>query len=142
MNKKILIIIILVIILGSIIFIYFTNKKNNLLELTFNEVKEKIDNKESYILCLSRTTCSHCQDYLPRLKRIANKYNVKIYYTEIDKYDDNTYNEFQKTISFDGATPTTIFFKNGEEKTTATRIEGDVSEDKILEKIKQNGFLK
>ena len=44
--------------------------------------------------------------------------------------------------SFDGATPTTIFFKDGEEKTTATRIEGDVTEEKIITKIKQNGFIK
>ena len=33
------------------------------------------------------------------------------------------------------------FIKNGEEKTTATRIEGDVSTDKIIDKLKKNGFI-
>jgi len=49
--------------------------------------------------------------------------------------------KFNKLISFDGGTPVTIFIKNGEEKTTATRIEGDVSTDKIIDKLKKNGFI-
>ena len=49
--------------------------------------------------------------------------------------------KFNNLISFDGGTPVTIFIKNGEEKTTATRIEGDVSTDKIIDKLKKNGFI-
>ena len=47
-----------------------------------------------------------------------------------------------KKFSFDGGTPTTIFFKDGEEKTTATRIEGDISIERTIDKFKKNGFIK
>ena len=50
--------------------------------------------------------------------------------------------KINKLISFDGGTPVTIFIKNGEEKTTATRIEGDISIERTIDKFKKNGFIK
>ena len=47
----------------------------------------------------------------------------------------------KKKLSLDGSTPITIFFKEGTEKTTATRIEGNVKSEKIIEKLKSNGFI-
>ena len=54
--------------------------------------------------------------------------------------DSDTTTELKKQFSFSG-TPTTIFVINGEEKTAATRINGDVSEEKIISKLKSNGFI-
>ena len=102
----------------------------------------QIDNKESFVLCVSRTTCSHCQSYKPKLQKVANKYNIKIYYTDIDTYNKDELNDFNSRITFDGGTPVTLFIKNGEEKTTATRIIGDVSSEKIIDKLKKNDFIK
>ena len=62
----------------------------------------------------------------------------------IDNADTLTkeeYQDFKTKLSFDGGTPTTIFFKNAEEKTTATRIEGNIKTEKIIEKLKNNGFI-
>lgn len=143
-NKKILVFgVIIIIILGGLLMYFFKDKifYKNFIRLDYTEIKEKINNKENFILCVSREKCSHCQDYKPKLKKVSNKYSIKIYYTDIDTYNDKDSKDFYKIISFDGATPTTIFFKDGEEKTTATRIEGDVSEEKIITKIKQNGFI-
>ena len=109
-------------------------------EITFL-VKEKIDNKEDFVLCVSRTTCIHCQDYKPKLKKVGYKYKIDIYYIDVDLLNDDELKMFKNTVSFDGSTPITIFFKNGEEKTTATRIEGDVSEEKLINKLKTNGFI-
>ena len=39
-------------------------------------------------------------------------------------------------------TPTVIFYKNGKEETTAARIIGDTSKDKIVAKFKASGFIK
>ena len=75
------------------------------------------------------------------INEFYNKYNINIYYTDIDKYTKTDLKKFNNLISFDGGTPVTIFIKNGEEKTTATRIEGDVSTDKIIDKLKKNGFI-
>ena len=81
------------------------------------------------------------QQVKPKLKKVAKEYNTIIYYTNTDSFTDTQYEEFKKIFSFDGGTPTTIFFKKGEEKTTANRIEGNVKIDKIINKLKNNGFI-
>lgn len=140
-KKYLLIAFILIVILGIIIGYFLFSMNDNLVRLSYDEIMEKIDNKESFILCISRTTCSHCNVYKPKLRKVANKYDIKIYYTDVDKYSKNDLKDFNSKISFDGGTPTTLFIKNGEEKTTATRIEGDVSIEKIVDKLKKNGFI-
>ena len=128
-------------VLGVGIGYLLFNSNNNLIKLDYSDLENKIENKEDFVVCISRTTCSHCNDYKPKLKKIANKYKINIYYTDIDKYSKTELEKFNNLISFDGGTPVTIFIKNGEEKTTATRIEGDVSTDKIIDKLKKNGFI-
>ncbi len=133
----------ILIILVCILLFILGRKKDyqSILNIGLSEVKEKIDNKEDFVLCVSRTTCSHCQDYKPKLKKVGYKYKIDIYYIDVDLLNDDELKMFKNTVSFDGSTPITIFFKNGEEKTTATRIEGDVSEEKLINKLKTNGFM-
>lgn len=132
---------ILIIVITAFIFcnIYFDNK--NFIKLSYNEILEKVSNKEDFVLCVSASECTHCKSYKPKLRKISKDYDIKIYYTDIDKFDDKDYDEFKEKFSFDGGTPTTIFFKEGEEKTTATRIEGDISMEKTIDKLKKNGFI-
>ncbi len=140
-NKKNIIMLVTICVLGVGIGYLLFNSNNNLIKLDYSDLENKIENKEDFVVCISRTTCSHCNDYKPKLKKIANKYKINIYYTDIDKYSKTELEKFNNLISFDGGTPVTIFIKNGEEKTTATRIEGDVSTDKIIDKLKKNGFI-
>lgn len=142
-KKKYLIIgIILLVIIITGIILSIDKNDNNFIKLTYNEILEKVNNKEDFVLCVSASECSHCMSYKPKLKKISNKYNIKIYYTDVDTLTKEEYSEFKDKFSFDGSTPTTIFFKEGEEKTTATRIEGDISMDKTIDKLKKNGFIK
>ena len=139
---KLILGILIIIFIGVIIGYFIFNENNNLIKLDYKDIVNKIDNKESFVLCVSRTTCSHCQSYKPKLQKVANKYNIKIYYTDIDTYNKDELNDFNSRITFDGGTPITLFIKNGEEKTTATRIIGDVSSEKIIDKLKKNDFIK
>lgn len=138
-NNIILIGAIIITILIILFLAIGKSKEGNLLELNLNNLKEKMENKETFVLCISKTTCSHCNDYKPKLKSIANEYNIDIYYIDVDKYNEE---EFSNLISFDGSTPTTIFIKNGDEETTSNRINGDVSKSKIIDKLKSNDFIK
>ncbi|MCI7241712.1 MAG: thioredoxin family protein [Bacilli bacterium] len=143
MNKKIFIISIcslILIILFVIAFNYYSRPR--LYELDVNQVKEKIDNKESFILCISATYCSHCKEYKPKLEDISKEYRMDIYYIDFDKYSNKEQELFRNYVSFDGGTPVTLFIKNGEEETTVNRINGNVSKDKIISKFKSNGFIK
>ena len=135
-------IILIVIIIGVIIWYGISAGSKNFIKLNYNEFKEKVDNNDSFVLCVSRTTCSHCNDYKPKLKEVSKKYNIKIYYTEINEFSNSELDYFKDNFGFDGGTPITIFFKDGEEKTTATRIEGDISIERTIDKFKKNGFIK
>lgn len=144
-NKKLIYYIIFGIIV--LLFILFFGyklffEKDKFISLNYNEIINKVNNKDSFVLCVSASDCIHCQDYKPKLKSIANKYNIDIFYTDVDTFSEENYERFKTEFSFDGSTPTTIFFNDGEEKTTATRIEGDVSTEKIINKLKKNGFIK
>lgn len=144
-NKKKLVIGILggIIVIGLIVFFFLgSNSSDNFIKLNYNEFKEKVDNNDSFVLCVSRTTCSHCNDYKPKLKEVSKKYNIKIYYTEINEFSNSELDYFKDNFGFDGGTPITMFIKDGKEGTTGSRIEGDVSMEKIVSKLKTNGFIK
>ena len=130
-----------IVILLAILLVYKLTHKSRLYELTYNEVMKKIENEETFILCISRTTCSHCHDFKPKLEAITIKYDLDIYYIDIDLYSEEEQKEFASRLSFDGSTPTTLFLTNGKETTTSNRINGDVSTKNIVSKLKKNGFI-
>lgn len=130
-----------IVIIGLLIFYFLNSGNNNFIKLDYNEFKDKVDNEDTFVLCVSRTTCSHCNTYKPKLEEISKKYNIKIYYTEIDDFSDSELDYFKDNFGFDGATPITMFIKDGKESTTGSRIEGDVSTEKIVSKLKTNGFI-
>ncbi len=143
-KKNLLIGILVSIIFTGLIVFYFagTNTSKKFVKLNYKEFKEKVDNGDSFVLCVSRTTCSHCNDYKPKLLEVSNKYDVMIYYIEIDEFSNSEVDYFKDSFGFDGSTPITMFIKDGKEGTTGSRIEGDVSMERIVSKLKTNGFIK
>lgn len=131
----------MIILLLLILYGINSFSNGNLKELKSNEVIEKIKNKEDFVLCVAQTTCSHCEMYKPKLKKVANKYDILIYYINVDKLNKKEEKEFSKYIYTEG-TPVTIFFKNGEEETTANRIQGNASSKKIEDTLKKYNFIK
>ena len=109
-------------------------------EISFNDIMEKIENKEDVVLLISQTTCSHCISYKPKLKDVSNKYKLNIYCIDVDLLGEDEAKELKSKVNY-SSTPVTVFLKNGEEKTAANRINGDASKDKIVKKLKNNGFI-
>ena len=145
MNKSkkkglILVIICLIILIGAFITDRILSK-DYLIELKYDEVMEKVDNKESFVLLFSQTTCSHCAQYKPKLSQVAKDYKINIYYLEVDLLKDKQEKELKKHFSYN-ITPVTLFITDGDEVTAATRIVGDVAKDKIISKLKSNGYIK
>ena len=138
--KKIIpiVLIILVPIIGIIINI---NRKEYLVQLNFDELENKINNKESFVLMISQTTCGHCAEYKPTLREVGKKNDIIIYYIESDLLTEEENKKFLSIINFD-ATPTTVFIKSGEEKSMATRIVGGRDSEYVTAKLKSNGFIK
>lgn len=143
-KRNIYLIVSIILLITIIIFLVYNNNmnKSKLVNINLDKVEEKINNKDTFILCVSSSTCINCERYLPKLEEISRDYNLEIFYIEVDKLSSKELTEFKNVISFDDATPVTLFIKNGVENTASNRIFGNVSSDKIIEKFKKNGFIK
>ena len=143
MKKNLIIIctVILVIILGILLFVNGKSSKYGLLELKYDDVIEKFNNKEDFVLVISQTTCAHCISYKPVLRSVSKKNKIKTYYIDVDLLNDKETEELKKYVSYSD-TPSTLFIKGGTESTRANRIVGEATEEKIVSKLKQNNFIK
>ena len=144
-NKNLVMIssILLIIIVASLLIISILNpRKGNLISLNYNEISNKAKKEESFILIVSRSTCSHCAEYKPKIESIAKKYNIDIYYTDYDLDTKDNQEKFLDEYKLDGSTPITIFIKDGKQTNLFDRIEGDVSKETAIEKFKKLGFIK
>lgn len=144
MKKNNTLFIIIIIILIAMISILVINSKNTTTKgeyrkITYTELKEKIENKEKFILIISQSTCSHCATYKPKIEIISEDYNIRAYYIDIDL--EKNKNKLLKEFKLSGATPTTLFFNEGKEKSILNRIEGDLGSTAIIEKLKKMGFI-
>lgn len=138
--KLIILVSICVIALIVLIILNIKDQKQYLIEIKYDKLMEKINNKEDFVLLLSQTTCEHCMDFKPKLNKVSKKYKLYTYYIEVNLLNDEERQGLKNIISYDG-TPMTVFIFNGTEKTAANRLDGSVSEEKIIAKLKSNGFI-
>ncbi len=143
MKKNIIILSIgaLFIALGVLFFVLAnTNKYPNITTLDINELKEKINNKDSFIMVITQDGCTHCHAYLPVLNKVAGQYNIDVYNISQTglSTDDSAY---LKSIANISGTPTTVFIEDGEEKSTLNRLVGNVAEYKLIDKLKGMGYI-
>lgn len=118
-----------------------TNEDKYLVELNFKELNKKVKNKDSFILVVTRTDCSHCASFKPKFKDILAKNEITAYEVAIDKFSEEEKSDFKEIANVTG-TPTTIFIENGEEATTTNRLIGDVNSTKIVDRLTALGYIK
>ena len=129
----------LIVLIGAIIGDKILGK-SYLKEIKYNDVVEKLENKEDFILVVSKTTCSYCNEYKPKLERIAKEYKIEMYYIQTDLIEEKNKENFENLFHVSG-TPETIFIRDGEERTAASRIKGNLSISTIKMKLKANGWI-
>lgn len=117
-----------------------TEKSSKLVLLSFPELKEKIDNKESFILVITQTTCSHCAEYRPILTAVLDKYNITAYEIESNKLTTEERGLMNDIANVSG-TPTTIFIEDGVETTTTNRIIGPANQSKLISRFTAMGYI-
>ena len=146
-----ILVLIVVVVLGFFVMKGESLGNGGAFELTHEEYQEKIDNDEKFVVVVERATCSHCVNYMPVVKRFAKSKNVKIYYVDTDTFDEDDWEDFEKSNSFftekeeEGwGTPTTIFL-NGDEavdyivgETTSEELENYYSKyEEYFEKVEE-----
>jgi thioredoxin 1 len=88
-------------------------------QLTTEQLKEKINNKESFLLDLYATWCGPCKVLLSSLEKITSENETKI---PVYKYDIDTDHEFVRTEMGIRAVPTLKLFKDGVVDMTRTGV--------------------
>ena len=78
------------------IFIVFLtgcgNSSNTITEIDYSKLGEMIDNKESFILEVVQTGCSHCEEFSPRFKAVLKTNDKEAY--SINLYNLQNYNRY------------------------------------------------
>ena len=110
--------------------------KSYLHEISYDEYKKLIEDKETFILEVMSSECSACKEFRPKLEDVTSTYQVEVKYINLDKLTSDQMGELGVS-----STPTVIFYIDGEEETTAARIVGSVKKDKIISKFKASGFI-
>ena len=129
------------IIFAAIILAGCSSSDKYIKEISLDEFKEKIANKESFALYVGNENCSHCVSYLPTLKSVLKDYNITIYHLDNSKLSDKEYAEFKTYINISG-TPTIAFITDGEVERILNRIIGETSKEDTIERFKTNGYIK
>ena len=101
--------------------------KNLFIKLTMNEVREKIDNGDDFVLFIGANDCYHCEDFKPVINKYISSTNNDIYYIDIHDSSDYTLKTIYlqewaekladiDTRDFDGSlgTPTVVIIRDGE----------------------------
>ena len=149
MKKKLLIAIVIIIIAAAIGALIFAgtkmhkaqvNKDKHLVKLSFTELEEKLNNKETFILLISRSNCSHCAEYKPTLKKVLTDYDIYAYEIEQDMISDEERKKLENIASISG-TPVTVFIIDGKEQSTTNRIIGPADEAKLINRLKAMGYI-
>ncbi len=136
MKKKILM------FLSIAFLLLFTGcQKSYLKSIDYNQFKEKIDKKETFIVEVIQTGCSACKKFTPRYRKVINKYKITSYQLNYTNLKEDEKKEFDEQFSIN-STPTVLFITKGEEKSVLTRIIGAVEEEKIISKFKTYGLIK
>lgn len=130
-----------IIIVFLVLFMFSGCGKNNLVKLSYKEFKNKLNSKDSFFVEIVQDGCSHCAEFTPKLKEVLNDYDVKGYQLNLTYLDEDDYEDFSNSYSVSG-TPTIIFITNGQETSLLQRINGNVSVDKLVSKLKSNGYIK
>ncbi len=110
-------------------------------EISYNELNNKLEAKDDFVLFIGSETCSACTAYKITLNKIIEKYHVDIKYLDISKLSEKESSELQAKFPFTG-TPTTVFITNGVEKNTYNRISGNEKYSSVLKKLIKNGYIK
>lgn len=109
-------------------------------EISYTQLKEKMEAKDTFVLVVGAAHCSACKEYKVNMEDVIKDKQIEVFYIDMDKLteeeDTKLYSEFVVT-----STPTTIFFKEGEQTRVIDRIVGAADYDKIVKQLIKQGFL-
>lgn len=131
---------IILVIIGIITITGCSSDKGNFETISYQDYQKLIENKEDFMVEVMSSDCTHCKSLRPKLQKVVNDYKINMKVINLEELSSEDYQAFTNEIGT-RATPTIIFYKKGYESSVSTRIVGDVSEEKIIQKMKDNKII-
>ena len=112
--------------------------KSHLIDIDYDKFTELIKGNEKSVVMVGRPTCSHCVAFKPVITKVANDYEIDIYYLNTDEIlDEDDFNDLWDFIEASG-TPTTVIV--GENKLISGQ-EGEMTREKLVSWLGENGVI-
>ena len=116
-------------------------KKEYLKDISYSDLSKKIDNGETFFFTVVQDGCSHCASFTPKFEEILKEYNIIGYKLNYTNMTENELKSFEEKFGTNIGTPTTIFIVNGKEESYLTRLVGNQSKTKVIERLKTQGYI-
>ena len=109
-------------------------------EINYEQLKQKLDNKDTFVLVFGSDTCSACASYEPIMQKVMKDKKIEIFYVNIHNLSDEGYSKIYSKFVIT-ATPTTVFIKDGEQLSTYTRIVGSAKYEDVVDSLIKYGYV-
>lgn len=110
-------------------------------EVSYEKVNDMLEDKKSFILFIGSSSCGACARYSVTLNDVIEEYGTDVKYIDLSKLSKNEESRLLSMFPITG-TPTTIFIDSGDEDSTYNRIVGSAKKSEIIDKFKENGYIK
>ena len=126
-------------ILIVLISVLITGCSNSSLkELTLNELKEKLNNKETFIVYFDNNEQNSLKE---KIESITDEYNLKTFIVNTNKISDEERIDFQTTINYE--IPSIVFIINGIDSSKLSHVTStDITKKEIIARLKDMNFIK
>lgn len=128
----------------SLLLVGCENKKEKeaeyLIDIDYATFISMVNNGDDFIVEVVQTGCSNCTAFSPKFESVLTEYQITAYSLNISEFSDTDRNTFIDEYDVDG-TPTVMFFEEGKETSTMKRLTGNQSKEKIISKLKSNGYI-
>lgn len=141
MKKHLGLIIFLIIIIALVVVavVFSEDETEYIKEISLNDVIDKQEDKDSFILYIKQTDCEHCKEFTPTLMSVLRENDIIAYALNLTDLTEEEMEIYTDTFDVNG-TPTVLFFDEGNE--SLIRIEGAQSKAKVKSKLESTGFIK
>ncbi len=115
--------------------------KKGITEIKYSDLEKALNNNESFILEIVQDGCSNCEAFTPKFNRILKNNGLSAKQVNLTNLSEEDKNKLDNLYNITG-TPTVIFIEKGKEKAITNRIIGNVSEERVVAKLKKVGYIK
>ena len=145
MKKYIGLIVGIIIVVLGVVVISLNSKMPDYKAKSVDEWYNDVINNKEVLTIYGASYCSHCQEYYPVISKIANKYDINLYFFEVDELQKNDPAAYDKLMNsfeikdYKGSVPFTFIMRDGKYVNSTT---GFATRELSIEFLKENGIIK